>query len=90
MTSESYKILYTKQALKDKRIACEAGFSKKIISILETLKNDPFAGYPPYEKLVGDLAGAYSRRINHQHRVIYEVLQKEHIVKIICMWLHYE
>ncbi|OPY56420.1 MAG: Plasmid encoded toxin Txe [Pelotomaculum sp. PtaU1.Bin035] len=90
MMSEPYKILYTKQALKDKRTAYKAGFSSKIKSILETLKENPFADYPPYEKLLGDLTGAYSRRINHQHRIVYEVYQKEHIVKIISMWLHYE
>ncbi|GBF33988.1 RelE/StbE replicon stabilization toxin [Desulfocucumis palustris] len=88
--SEPYKILYTKQALKDKKTAYEAGFSDKIKSILETLKENPFADYPPYEKLVGDLIGAYSRRISRQHRVVYEVYQKKHIVKIISMWLHYE
>jgi toxin YoeB len=88
--SEPYKILYTKQALKDKGTAYEAGFSDKIKSILKTLKENSFADYPPYEKLIGDLTGAYSRRINRQHRVIYEVYQKERIVKIISMWLHYE
>ena len=88
--SEPYKILYTKQALKDKRTAYEAGFSDKIKSILETLKENPFADYPPYEKLVGDLTGAYARRMNRQHRMIYEVYQKDRIVNIISMWLHYE
>lgn len=88
--NEPYKILYTKQVLKDKRTAYKAGFSYKIKSILEILKENPFADYPPYEKLVGNLTGAYSRRMNHQHRMIYEVYQKERIVKIISMWLHYE
>jgi len=88
--SEPYKILYTKQALKDKRTAYEAGFSDKIKSILDTLKENPYADYPPYEKLAGDLTGAYSRRMNLQHRVVYEVYQKERVVKIISMWLHYE
>ena len=88
--NEPYKILYTKQALKDKGITFEAGFSDKIKSILETLKENPFADYPPYEKLIGDLVGAYSRRINRQHRVVYEVYQEERIVKIISMRLHYE
>ncbi len=83
--NEPYKILYTKQALKDKRTAYKAGFSYKIKSILEILKENPFADYPPYEKLVGDLTGAYSRRMNRQHRMIYEVYQKERIVKIISM-----
>ena len=68
-----YKILYTKQGLKDKSIAVKAGYGKKIGNILSTLKENPFAGYPPYEKLVGDLSGAYSRRINAQHRVVYQV-----------------
>lgn len=90
MMSKPYKILYTKQALKDKKTAFESGFSDKIKSILETLEENPFADYPPYEKLTGDLTGAYSRRVNLQHRVVYEVYQKERIVKIISMWLHYE
>lgn len=88
--NEPYKILYTKRGLKDKQIAYEAGFADRIKSILETLKENPFADYPPYEKLVGDLSGAYSRRINRQHRVVYQVYPDERIVKIISMWLHYE
>jgi Txe/YoeB family toxin of toxin-antitoxin system len=90
MMSEPYKILYTKQALKDKGTAYEAGFSDKIKSILETLKENPFADYPPDEKLIGDLLGAFSRRINRLHRVVYEVYQEERIVKIISMWLLHE
>jgi len=85
-----YKILYTKQGLKDKRIAFDEGYDKKIEKILETLKENPFANYPPREKLIGDLLGAYSRRINSQHRVVYQVYTEERIVKIISMWLHYE
>jgi len=88
--SNWYKILYTKQGLKDKRIAFKAGYGKKIKNILSTLKETPFASYPPYEKLIGDLSGAYSRRINIKHRVVYQVYNKERIVKIISMWLHYE
>jgi len=88
--SNWYKILYTKQGLKDKRIAFKAGCGKKIKNILSTLKENPFASYPPYEKLIGDLSGAYSRRINIKHRVVYQVYNKERIVKIISMWLHYE
>jgi toxin YoeB len=88
--SNWYKILYTKQGLKDKRIAFKAGYGKKIKNILSTLKENPFASYPPYEKLIGDLSGAYSRRINIKHRVVYQVYYKERIVKIISMWLHYE
>lgn len=88
--NEPWRILYTKQGLKDKKTACAAGFDGRINEILELLRNDPFTAYPPYEKLVGDLAGAYSRRINRQHRVVYQVLEQERIVKIISMWLHYE
>ena len=88
--AKKWKILYTKQGLKDKKIACESGFSSKIDSVLGTLAENPFAEYPPYEKLVGDLYGAYSRRINRQHRVVYQVCQPEKVVKIISMWLHYE
>lgn len=87
---KSYKILYTKQGLKDKGKACEAGFAEKIEKILETLRENPFADYPPYEKLVGDLAGAYSRRMNLQHRVVYQIYSEEIVIKIISMWLHYE
>jgi len=81
--SDLYKILYTKQGLKDKRVAFKAGYGKKIKNILSTLKENPFASYPSYEKLIGDLSGAYSRRINVQHRVVYQVYNEEKIVKII-------
>jgi toxin YoeB len=84
-----WKILYTKQGLKDKQSAFKAGYGEKIMEILETLKENPFAIYPPYEKLTGDLFGAYSRRINNQHRVVYQIYTGERIVKIISMWLHY-
>ena len=84
-----WKILYTKQGLKDKQIAFKAGYGKIIMEILETLKENPFASYPPCEKLTGDLFGAYSRRINSQHRVVYQIYTGERIVKIISMWLHY-
>jgi len=85
-----YKILYTKQGLKDKRIAFKSGYGKKIENILSTLKENPFASYPPYEKLVGDLSGAYSRRINIQHRLVYQVYENEHIIKVLRLWAHYE
>lgn len=87
---EQWKIVYTKDALKDKRIAYEAGFKDKIEPLLEVLKDNPFKNYPPYEKLLGDLAGAYSRRINVQHRLVYSVYKEERTVKIISMWSHYE
>jgi toxin YoeB len=88
--SEPWAILYTKQGLKDKRNACASGFDARIKEILEILKKDPFTEYPPFEKLVGDLSGAYSRRINRQHRVVYQVYTEKRIIKIISMWLHYE
>lgn len=90
MSCSKWRVVYTKQGLRDKQIAYEAGFGKKIESIIKALKQDPFVGYPPFEKLVGDLKGAYSRRINWQHRVIYQVIKEEKKVKIISMWLHYE
>jgi len=90
MSNNKWKIVYTKQGLKDMRTAIEAGFDKKIKDILEILREDPFTEYPPFEKLIGDLSGAYSRRINRQHRVVYQVYSKEKTVKIISMWLHYQ
>lgn len=87
---EQWKIVYTKDALKDKRIVYEAGFKDKIEQLLNVLKDDPFKNYPPYEKLLGDLAGAYSRRINVQHRLVYSVYKEERTIKIISMWSHYE
>ena len=90
MAEQEWKIFYTKDALKDKKIAYEAGFKDKIEQLLQVLKEDPFASYPPYEKLLGDLSGAYSRRINVQHRLVYSVHKDEKAVKIISMWSHYE
>jgi Txe/YoeB family toxin of toxin-antitoxin system len=84
-----WKIVYTKQGLKDKNHAFTAGFKDRIIFLLEILRRDPFSKYPPYEKLIGELIGAYSRRINHQHRLVYVVYIQEKIVKIISMWEHY-
>ncbi|MDD4503301.1 MAG: Txe/YoeB family addiction module toxin [Clostridiaceae bacterium] len=88
--TEQWKIVYTKDALKDKRTAYEAGFKEKIEQLLEVVKDDPFNNYPPYEKLLGDMSGAYSRRINIQHRLVYSVYNEERTVKIISMWSHYE
>lgn len=85
-----WKILYTKDALKDKKTAYEAGFKDKIEQLLEILKEDPFNNYPPYEKLLGDMSGAYSRRINVQHRLVYLVYKEERLIKIISIWTHYE
>lgn len=83
-----WKIVYTADALKDKKKADEAGFGDKISKLLAILKQDPFC--PPYEKLIGDLSGAYSRRINRLHRIVYSVYQEERIIKIISVWTHYE
>jgi len=85
-----YKIVYTKQAIKDAKKIKEAGLKHKVLKLLNILENDPFVNPPRYEKLVGDLKGAYSRRINIQHRLIYQVLEKEKIVKVLRMWTHYE
>lgn len=86
----SWKLIYTKQAQKDAKKLKGSGLKSKAKILLEILKDDPFKTPPPYEKLVGDLSGAYSRRINIHHRLVYQVLEEEHIVKIIRMWTHYE
>ena len=85
-----WKILYTSDALKDKKKAFEAGFKDKINSLLDILRENPYTTYPPFEKLIGNYAGAYSRRINRQHRLVYSIYKDEKIVKIISMWSHYE
>lgn len=81
-----YKLLYTKYAQKDASKLNKAGFKDKAVKLLQILEKNP----PPYEKLVGDLKGCCSRRINIQHRLIYEVLEEQKIVKILRMWTHYE
>tara|TARA_Y100001935_G_scaffold239088_1_gene226269 strand:+ start:3231 stop:3497 length:267 start_codon:yes stop_codon:yes gene_type:complete len=86
----TYTLVYTKQAKKDARKAASSGLKSKIEDLLEIIKNDPFEEYPPYEKLVGNLEGAYSRRINIQHRLVYQVYEKEKVVKVIRMWTHYD
>lgn len=86
----SWKIAYTKQAQKDAKKLVSVGLKQKAEKLLEILKANPFKNPPDYEKLVGDLAGAYSGRINIQHRLIYQVYQKEKVVKVIRMWAHYE
>ena len=85
-----WKVVYTQEALKDKKKAYEAGFGDRIEKLLEVIKEDPFTTYPSYEKLIGDMAGAYPRRINHQHRLVYSVHKQERAVKIISMWTRYE
>jgi Txe/YoeB family toxin of toxin-antitoxin system len=85
-----YRLVYTKQAVKDAKKIKEAGLKPKVEALLKILQEDPFRTPPRYEKLVGDLAGAYSRRINIKHRLVYQVLEDEKIVKVIRMWTHYE
>ena len=86
----SWELVYTKQAQKDAKKLSAAGLKKKAEGLLEILKKDPFQRPPPFEKLVGDLAGAYSRRINIQHRLVYQVLTTIRTVKVIRLWTHYE
>lgn len=85
-----YNLVYTKQAQKDAKKVVSGGVKSKIIKLLEIIKKDPFQIPPPYEKLLGDLTGAYSRRINIQHRLVYQVYEEEKIVKVIRIWTHYE
>lgn len=86
----SWNLYYTKQAQKDAKNISSAGLRPKVEALLDILRKDPFQKYPPYEKLVGDLEGAFSRRINIQHRLVYQVLKKERAVKILRMWTYYE
>ena len=86
----SWKVIFTKQAQKDARKIADSGLKLKAEKLIEILHSNPFQKPPPYEKLVGDLSGAYSRRINIQHRLIYQILAKEKTVKIVRMWTHYE
>ena len=85
-----WELLYTKQAQKDAKKLAASGLKEKAMQLLEVLKNDPFQNPPPFEKLVGDLSGSYSRRINIQHRLVYQVLFSDNQVKILRMWSHYE
>ncbi|MBK8113862.1 MAG: Txe/YoeB family addiction module toxin [Candidatus Accumulibacter sp.] len=86
----SWQVVYSKHAQKDAKNLAAAGLKDKALDLLAVLAADPFQNPPPYEKLVGDLAGAYSRRINIQHRLVYEVFAKERIVRVLRMWSHYE
>jgi Txe/YoeB family toxin of toxin-antitoxin system len=84
-----YKILYSKLALKDAKKLSSANLDKKAKELIETIKKDPFKNPPPYEKLVGNLNGSYSRRINIQHRLVYEVRESNKVIRISRMWSHY-
>ncbi len=85
-----WRCVYTKQAQKDAKLLAHSNLRKKAEKLLTIIEHDPYQSPPAYEKLVGDLAGAYSRRINIQHRLIYQVYEQEKIIKVIRMWTHYE
>ena len=86
----SWTVVFTKQARKDAKKLSASGLKSKAEAIIEILRENPYQVPPSYEKLVGDLAGAYSRRINIQHRIVYQILENEKTVKVIRMWTHYE
>ncbi len=86
----TWQLVYTRQAQRDARKVAAAGLRPKAEELLELLARNPFQNPPPFEKLIGDLKGAYSRRINIQHRLVYQVLEQEQVVKILRMWTHYE
>ena len=85
----SWGLVYTKQAKKDAKKIAASALKQKVMSLLKLLEENPYKKPPPYETLVGDLSGAYSRRINIQHRLVYQVYQEERVIKIIRMWTHY-
>lgn len=85
-----WRIVYTKQAQRDAKKIATKGLKEKTLELVKLLEENPFQNSPPYEKLLGDLKGAYSRRISIQHRLVYQVLQKEKVVKVLRMWTHYE
>ena len=85
-----YRVLFSRQAAKDRHLLAQAGLERRTKALLDVLAADPFQTPPPYEKLVGDLLGFYSRRINRQHRLVYAVYPEEQVVKILRMWTHYE
>jgi toxin YoeB len=85
-----WEIVFAKLAQKDAKKISAAGLKQRTQDLLQVLADDPFQNPPPYEKLVGDLAGAYSRRITIQHRLVYEVFKKERTVRVLRMWTHYE
>ncbi len=85
-----WQLVYTRQAQKDAKKLSASGLRPKAEALLKILKENPFQNSPPFEKLVGDLAGAYSRRINIQHRLVYQVIKESRTVKVLRMWTHYE
>lgn len=85
----SWRVVYFKHAQKDAKKLAQSDLKRKALQLLALLEKDPFQSPPPFEKLVGDLEGAYSRRINIQHRLVYQVLVEDRIVKVLRMWTHY-
>lgn len=85
-----WRVVFTKHAKKDAAKLARGHLREKAQELLSVLEKDPFQNPPPFEKLLGDLAGAYSRRINIQHRLVYQVLEEVHTVKVLRMWTHYE
>lgn len=85
-----WRVVFTKQARKDAKKLASSNLRPKAEELLAILREDPLKQPPRYERLIGDLKGAYSRRINIQHRLVYQVLEEEHIVKVLRMWTHYE
>ena len=86
----TWKLVYTKQARKDAKKLASSGLKPKAAELLDLIAEDPFRDPPPYERLIGDLAGACSRRINIQHRLVYQVIPEEQTVKVLRLWSHYE
>ncbi|MCX7027124.1 MAG: Txe/YoeB family addiction module toxin [Spirochaetes bacterium] len=86
----SWEVVYSKQAVKDSERIAESGLKEKTKKPIAIVAGDPFQDPPPDEKLVGDLTGAYSRRINYQHRLVYQVFEERHIVRILRLWTHFE
>lgn len=86
----NWTLIYTKQAQKDARKLASGGLKERAVKLLRLIEKDPFSIPPPYEKLVGDLAGAYSRRINIQHRLVYGVFESNRTIKVLRLWTHYE
>ena len=86
----SWKLVYTKQAQKDAKKLASSGLKEKAQDLLRLIEQDPYRNPPPYEKLLGDLSGAFSRRINIQHRIVYQILDSERVVKVLRLWTHYE
>ncbi len=85
----TWEVVFTKQAQKDAKKLASSGLKNNAKKLLDIIQKDPYQNPPPYEKLVGDLSGAYSRRINIQHRLVYQIYEEEHTIKVIRLWTHY-